>query len=196
MKFSHFCLLTIVVSILLSPWWCFALLISVKEKIQSNNNDDHETFPEEKILSNNNDKFISNFASINLTFPSIPSIDVTVPFINDVKEFFSNTAESIKDFVDENKVIIIFIVVAIIGVVIGYFVLGFLLIIIQAIGFQIGVLAYSLAATMMSILGTAAWSIVPILQSIGAAGFGGLTYIIFPIFCALLFILILYITLK
>ncbi|CAG8586821.1 9134_t:CDS:2 [Diversispora eburnea] len=158
----------------------------LKKKIQSYNNDDHKTSPEEKILSDN-DEFISNFTSVNLTFSSIPSISVDLSSINDVisgtKEFFSNITESIKDFVNEHKTINYIVIAVIIGVLVGIFALGTFLAIIRCIGFKIGVLNGSLAASMMSILGTAAGSIVPILQSIGAAGLSVLTLIGFPIFC-------------
>ncbi|CAG8560840.1 7505_t:CDS:2 [Diversispora eburnea] len=187
MKLSHFCLLTTVFILLFSSWWCFALpidnkfkklndisydnqiIISVKERIQFNNNDDHETtsFPEEKILSNNNDEFISNFPSINATFPSIPSINITLPSFPPMNETFSH----IKDFVNEHFIVISFIVIAIIGAIVGYFAPVAFVKIIKGIGFQVGILAGSPAAKMMSICGTGARSIVPKLQFRGAAGF-------------------------
>ncbi|RHZ54790.1 hypothetical protein Glove_423g62 [Diversispora epigaea] len=299
MKFSHFCLLTTttVVALLLSSWWCFALpidnkfkklndisydnqiIISVKEKVQFNNKDDYETtsLPEEKILFNNNDEFISNFPSINATFPSIPSFPPMNETTSHIKDFlnensivisfivigavvslffpwifvtiircigfrvaipagslaakmmsifgtgvrsivpplqsrgalgldakiifstFSATVvvillllpgillhiEIVQDFENASSEVINSIVIAVIGIVVGFIALWIFVMITRCIGFQIGILAGSLAATMMSILGTAAWSIVPILQSIGAAGLGGFTYIIFPMFCAI-----------
>ncbi|CAG8586839.1 9135_t:CDS:1 [Diversispora eburnea] len=211
MKFSNFCLLTVVV-ILFSPG-CFAFLtdsefkklanlankvtISIKEttkEILSESIEVISNFPFIPLMNLTKDKFIELISN----FPFIPLMNLNKGILSKFIEFISNfsfiplmnlingTVFHIKEFIQgfTNE-----IVTATIGATVGCFSLGAFVMIIKGIGFQVvGILADSTAATMMSFLGTASWSIVPILQSIGAAGFSSLTIIGFPIFCGLLFL--------